>query len=393
MYNPQSFSDELIKIAMDEEDKRDLKRALGAGALGGSVGYLSGSGMVHNEMGGTVPLKDTKGHWGPGESSSKQVMKSTAENLSPDTHVTSKMFKDNSTGKVSRYTKAVVDDVAHSIGKKKALRYGGGALGAYGAYVAGKKLHKMYKDKNASQEYIPGGIAEGMKDSEFIRDELDEGVKDESEEHTPIRAIAKEIAKDHLAKDPHYYSHMKKMERALEKKSADLTAASRDKIKTKNFAIPEEEKYPIHDAAHARNALARVSQFGTPEEKARVREAVARKWPGVVGEETKEDLEKESSSDIHPLDLGVALGGSVAGAFNGAQIARDAFGSKYAPIGALLGSVSHGFAAYHGGRWGRQSRERRLLEEAEKAEKEKSSSVHSAIKKMSTIIKYTKRGM
>jgi len=32
------------------------------------------------------------------------------------------------------------------------------------------------------------------------------------------------------------------------------------------FAIPEERKYPIHDKNHARAALARVTEFGTPEE-------------------------------------------------------------------------------------------------------------------------------
>lgn len=78
--------------------------------------------------------------------------------------------------------------------------------------------------------------------------------------------------------------------KGIDKESADLTEASRDKIKKKSFAIPETRRYPIHDAAHARNALARVSQHGTPEEKERVRAAVARKWPGVVGSETKKDL-------------------------------------------------------------------------------------------------------
>lgn len=80
----------------------------------------------------------------------------------------------------------------------------------------------------------------------------------------------------------------------------ELTEAARDKIPTKEFAIPEKEKYPIHDEPHARNALARVSQHGSAEEKARVRTAVARKHPGVVGEETKEDLselKKTSSID------------------------------------------------------------------------------------------------
>lgn len=86
----------------------------------------------------------------------------------------------------------------------------------------------------------------------------------------------------------------------LTKISKDLTENARDKIKGKNFAIPGERKYPIEDAAHARNALARVSQHGTPSEKSEVRHAVANKWPGVIGDETKEDLkkgkEKKSSS-------------------------------------------------------------------------------------------------
>jgi hypothetical protein len=80
----------------------------------------------------------------------------------------------------------------------------------------------------------------------------------------------------------------------MQKISADLTESARDKIKGKNFALPG-RRYPIEDAAHARNALARVSQHGSPEEKETVRRKVQAKWPGVVGEETKKDLEKESS--------------------------------------------------------------------------------------------------
>lgn len=65
---------------------------------------------------------------------------------------------------------------------------------------------------------------------------------------------------------------------------AELTAEKRKKLSKGDFAIPGEEKYPIHDEAHARNALARVSQHGTPEEKKKVRAAVKRKHPGVVQE-------------------------------------------------------------------------------------------------------------
>lgn len=62
---------------------------------------------------------------------------------------------------------------------------------------------------------------------------------------------------------------------------AKLNARGRKRIKKSNFAIPGKRKYPIHDKAHARNALARVSQHGTPAEKKRVRAAVYRKYPSL----------------------------------------------------------------------------------------------------------------
>ena len=40
----------------------------------------------------------------------------------------------------------------------------------------------------------------------------------------------------------------------------------RKKLSTKSFAFPGKRKYPIPDKAHARNALARVAQNGTPAE-------------------------------------------------------------------------------------------------------------------------------
>jgi hypothetical protein len=66
---------------------------------------------------------------------------------------------------------------------------------------------------------------------------------------------------------------------------AELTTKKRKALRKSTFAIPEKSpgsgSYPIPDLAHARNALARVSQHGTPQEKARVRAAVARKFPGI----------------------------------------------------------------------------------------------------------------
>ena len=62
---------------------------------------------------------------------------------------------------------------------------------------------------------------------------------------------------------------------------AVLTTATRKGLSKGEFAIPEHRAYPIHDESHARNALSRVSQHGTPDEKARVRAAVKRRYPHI----------------------------------------------------------------------------------------------------------------
>jgi hypothetical protein len=69
-----------------------------------------------------------------------------------------------------------------------------------------------------------------------------------------------------------------------------LTAAERHKMPSSEFALPGRGEgqggkgsgsYPINDASHARNALARVSQHGSPAEQKRVRAAVHRKFPDI----------------------------------------------------------------------------------------------------------------
>jgi hypothetical protein len=57
-----------------------------------------------------------------------------------------------------------------------------------------------------------------------------------------------------------------------------LTAKARAAIPTGEFAGPD-RSYPIEDRSHAVNALSRVSQYGTADLKARVREKVYRKYP------------------------------------------------------------------------------------------------------------------
>ena len=113
------------------------------------------------------------------------------------------------------------------------------------------------------------------------------------------------------------------------KYAKELTTKGRKHIAKKNFAIPEKEAYPIHDISHARNALARVSQHGSPEEKKKVRSAVYRKYPSLKKESAglKETLKNinlknklknmdeetvESLIEIGAASTGLAgLGGSI----------------------------------------------------------------------------------
>jgi hypothetical protein len=56
----------------------------------------------------------------------------------------------------------------------------------------------------------------------------------------------------------------------------------RSKMPASSFAIPSRKAYPIPDAAHARNALARVEQRGSAAEKRQVYSAVRRRFPALA---------------------------------------------------------------------------------------------------------------
>lgn len=62
----------------------------------------------------------------------------------------------------------------------------------------------------------------------------------------------------------------------------DLSSTkNRKRLSKKTFALPGKRKYPIPDKAHARNALARVAQNGTPAEQKKVEAAVKKRFPGI----------------------------------------------------------------------------------------------------------------
>ena len=76
-----------------------------------------------------------------------------------------------------------------------------------------------------------------------------------------------------------------------------LTAAQRKRIEPRDFAGPD-RSYPIEDKNHAKNALSRVSEYGSSELKAQVRAKVHKKYPNLgEGEKAKERADKPKRDD------------------------------------------------------------------------------------------------
>ena len=88
-----------------------------------------------------------------------------------------------------------------------------------------------------------------------------------------------------------------------------LSYKERQNLSKGEFALPgkgggpegkQGGSYPIPDESHARNALARVSQHGTSAEKAKVKAAVERKFPGIkVSESTAAEGDRDVGSDAY----------------------------------------------------------------------------------------------
>lgn len=73
---------------------------------------------------------------------------------------------------------------------------------------------------------------------------------------------------------------------------AKLTYGQRKNLGKSQFVFPSKRTYPIDTANRGRNALARVSQFGSPSEKAAVGAAVHRRYPTIgKGRKAPENME------------------------------------------------------------------------------------------------------
>ncbi len=73
-----------------------------------------------------------------------------------------------------------------------------------------------------------------------------------------------------------------------EQRADSASSTRRDKLPNKAFAVPLRRAYPIQDLSHARNALARVVQHGDSALRAKVRNAVANRYPGLKDGKSKD---------------------------------------------------------------------------------------------------------
>lgn len=76
---------------------------------------------------------------------------------------------------------------------------------------------------------------------------------------------------------------------------AKLTAKKRNKLPGGDFAL-KGRRYPVNDEKHAKNALVRVSQHGSPAEKAAVRRKVHGKFPNIAVSGLKKTAAKKKGS-------------------------------------------------------------------------------------------------
>jgi hypothetical protein len=60
---------------------------------------------------------------------------------------------------------------------------------------------------------------------------------------------------------------------------ATLRSSKRNVLPDSAFALPSQRKYPIHDVAHAKAALARAADPSTAGAPATIRRAVLKKYP------------------------------------------------------------------------------------------------------------------
>jgi hypothetical protein len=113
------------------------------------------------------------------------------------------------------------------------------------------------KKPEGTPEFIEGGMSSGMSNSDFNKKQLAMGVKVEME-HTTNPKIAREIARDHLAEIPDYYTRLAKMEDTYKPKY------KHGKKDTDRDGVPDAKDCKPFDAARQDMFVSTHFQLPTP---------------------------------------------------------------------------------------------------------------------------------
>ena len=139
--------------------------------------------------------------------------------------------------------------------------------------------------RDADWDTVHGKIKQGKKEKKYAKKERGEIGKDDP--HWKSRAYHTGMHGEETEMSPLIQATMEKLHFMRDDK---LSYKERQKLPKGDFALPgkgsgpegkQGGSYPIPDESHARNALARVSQHGSEAEKAKVRRAVAAKYPNI----------------------------------------------------------------------------------------------------------------
>lgn len=182
-----------------------------------------------------------------------------------------------------------------------------------------RALLKLVGDENP----MKGGIEDALKHDQHHLDEMWQFMTQEEHQTLDAAALPDESPEHEAAESPEEEAleqeagdedeealppEEKAASMRMAKLAAELQAGQRSQIKEKLFVVKkkgEGDKYPIHDVSHARNALTRVRQHGTSEEKAKVYAAVAKKYPALA---TRSDVIPEKKQRSAEKKLGLEKG-------------------------------------------------------------------------------------
>lgn len=189
----------------------------------------------------------------------------------------------------------------------------------YSAYSIGISRPLIVADPVAKGGRVKGGIVSEVSLVDFPANPTTKFMlADEKNDVQKVFAVTADVAKSEDADlDEEVSAHLKDakedLDEATEAQDRDddisraaeadlekkkLTTEERHDLPDSDFVFPKERKYPIPDESHARNALARVAQHGTEEEKEKVRAAVHAKFPDIKESDSDKAEEAEVTKDV-----------------------------------------------------------------------------------------------